>query len=178
MSEDKKFDLKKEIFSWVKTIIICLIIAKIITGFLILNAKVPTPSMEQTIMVNDRLIGNRLYKYGNHERLDIVVFKYPLDPTGETIYVKRLIGLPGETIDIVDGIVYVDGEALVEPYVNGIPYGSFGPYIVPEGEYFMLGDNRNNSEDSRFWGFVSEDEILSNILFRYYPSFGWLDGKY
>ena len=102
--------------------------------------------MEQTIMTGDRVFGNRLaYKTKDQERFDIVIFKYPDDPS--QLFVKRVIGLPGETVNIVDGKVYINDseEPLDDSFCPETPQGSFGPYEVPEGCYFMLGDNRNHS---------------------------------
>lgn len=123
-------------------------------------------------MVGDRVIGLRFaYWFSEPERGDIVIFRYP--DNEEKIYIKRVIGLPGETVEIIDGKVYIDGseQPLQEDYVNGVPTGNYGPYVVPENSYFMLGDNRGNSEDSRFWTnkFVKKEKILAKAVVRYYP---------
>lgn len=128
--------------------------------------------MKNTIMIGDRIFGNRLaYQFQEPERGDIVIFKFP--DNEKEIYIKRLIGLPGDEIIIRGGLVYLNGseEPLDEPYILGPPSGDFGPYVVPEDCYFMMGDNRNNSNDSRFWeqSFVTEDEILAKAFLRYYP---------
>lgn len=171
MTREKKEKVKKEIISWVKTIIAAVIIAIIANTFIIVNAKVPTGSMENTIMSNDRIIAFRFsYKFSEPERGDIIVFKYPDDEN--ILYVKRIIGLPGESLMMMDGEVYIDGEALEEPYLKEDAYGTYGPYVIPDGHYFMMGDNRNLSWDSRFWEntFVPEENILGKGVFRYYPS--------
>lgn len=169
----EKTDMKTEILSWIKTIAAAVVVAWLITTFLIVNANVPTGSMETTIMPKDRIIANRLqYKLSKPERFDIVVFKYPDDES--ILYIKRVIGMPGETIEIKDGKVYVDGssEPLDDHFIKEETFGNWGPYNVPEGCYFMLGDNRNNSKDSRYWNnkFVSEDKILGKAILRYFPS--------
>ncbi len=174
--EPEPFDIKKEIFSWTYTIVICFIIAFFINRFIIINANVPTGSMESTIMTGDRVIATRYsYWFSSPKRGDIVVFEYPDDPS--QYYVKRVAGLPGDTVEILDGIVYINGEVLDEPYLKETPYGDYGPYSVPEDSYFMLGDNRNYSEDSRYWDntYVSEDAILAKVMFRYWPSIGLID---
>lgn len=167
-------NIGSEVFSWVKTILFALVLALMINNFVIVNAQVPTGSMESTIMPNDRIVAFRLsYLFGKPERGDVVVFLYPDDE--EIYYVKRVIGMPGETVEVIDGQVFINGsdEPLEEDYLKEEGVGSFGPYEVPEGSYFMMGDNRNNSLDSRYWTnkFVSEDKILGKVFFRYYPSF-------
>lgn len=169
--------VKKEVFSWVKTILLAAILAGAVNSFLIVNAEVPTGSMENTIMAGDRILALRTsYWFGEPERGDITVFRYPDDPTGNTLYVKRIIGLPGDTVQVEDGEVFVNGETLEEDYIAEITDGDFGPYTVPEGCYFMMGDNRNHSVDSRFWEdkFVEKDEILGKVVLRYYKGFKWI----
>jgi signal peptidase I len=133
--------------------------------------------MENTIMSHSRVIGSRLsYLFGDPERGDVVIFHYPDDITGKTYYVKRIIGMPGETVTIVDGKVYIDGSdtPLDEPYLAEPMEGSYGPYTVPEGCYFMMGDNRNNSMDARFWKnkYVEKDKIIAKVLLCYFPRIG------
>lgn len=172
-TEPEKNSIGSEIWSWVKTILLALLLAIFINTCVIVNATVPTGSMENTIMPKDRILAFRLsYVLSEPERGDVVVFRYPDDPTGDTLYVKRVIGLPGETIEVKDGVVFVDNVGLEETYLKEETYGDFGPYEVPEDSYFMMGDNRNNSLDSRYWSnkFVEEDEILGKVFIRYFPS--------
>ena len=164
--------VKDEIISWVLTIAIALIVAFAINSFVIVNAKVPTGSMENTIMPKDRFIANRLaYINDSPERGDIVVFKYPDDES--QLFIKRIIGLPGETVEIRDGHIYIDGssEPLEDVETKEYMVGNYGPYTVPEGCYFVMGDNRNDSKDSRYWinPYVSKDKILGKAVFRYWP---------
>ncbi|MGN0203375.1 MAG: signal peptidase I [Coprococcus sp.] len=176
MSENNKVSIKAEIFSWIKVILSAVIIAFIVDSFIIANAVVPTGSMETTIPAGSRIMGFRLYYYfAEPERGDIVIFKYPDDEKID--YLKRIIGLPGETVEIIRGRVYIDGELLEEPYLSEEPTGDFGPYEVPEGCYFMLGDNRAVSKDARYWEntYVSRDKIIAKAFFMYYPSLRWLD---
>lgn len=145
---------------------------------LIVNANIPSGSMENTIHPGDRVIGSRLaYLSQDPQRTDIIIFRFPDDES--QVFIKRIIGLPGEEIQIVAGAVYIDGAQapLEEEYLKEIPQGSFGPYVVPEDSYFVMGDNRNNSHDSRFWEnhFVSRDEILAKAWFQYYPRIGLVD---
>ncbi len=168
--EMEKDSILREIWEWVTVIGAAVIISLLINTFIIVNCVVPTSSMERTIMSNDRLIGFRLaYLFDDPERGDILIFKYPDDES--ILYVKRLIGMPGDTVEIYDGKVYVNGEELEEPYLSVVTEGTFGPYEVPEGHYFMMGDNRNNSADSRFWThtYLSRKKIVGKAGFRYWP---------
>ena len=174
--EEEPFSWKKEIISWIQIIVAAVIIALVLNNFIIANSRVPTGSMENTIMSKSRVIGSRLsYLTSDPERGDVVIFHFPDDPTGKIYYVKRVIGLPGETVNVVDGKVYInDSEIpLDDSFVPEKPRGSFGPYEVPENSYFVLGDNRNHSKDSRCWkstSFVTFDEIVGKAVIRYYPS--------
>ncbi len=167
-----KFDKRffKEVVNTILMLLACIAIAKMINSFIIVNARVPSASMETTIMTNDRLVANRLaYVFDTPERGDIVVFEAPDDP--EKLYIKRVIGTPGDKVEIVDGYLYLNDQLVDEPYLKEPMVGSFGPYYVPEDNYFMLGDNRNNSLDARYWRntYVPEDTILGKAVFTYYP---------
>ena len=178
MEDEKKRTARKEVFSWVRMFAIVIIVVFVLTQFIIINAKIPSGSMENTIMTHDRLIGFRFaYWFDEPQRGDIILFEYPVDE--KQIYIKRVIGLPGETVEIRDGKVYIDDSdtPLDEPYVKGVPTGDYGPYVVPEGCYFMMGDNRNDSLDSRFWNntYVKENKIIAKALFRYFPKPGKIE---
>lgn len=167
-----------ELFSWIKTIVLAVVIAVFINSVVIVNATVPTGSMENTIMPGDRIIALRLtYYFSEPQRGDIVVFKYPDDES--TLYVKRVIGLPGETVEVKDGKVYINGadKPLNDDFVKDEPVGDYGPYEVPEDCYFMMGDNRNNSLDSRFWvnKYVQKNKILGKVYFKYFKGFEMLN---
>ncbi len=166
----------RELFSWVMVVVCAFILAFVITRYIIIKAEVPTGSMISTIQIDDRLIGNRLaYLFSNPKRGDIVIFPYP-DNEKET-YIKRIVGLPGETIEIVEGVLYIDGKVYEEPYLNEpMKKENCGPFLVPEGHYFMMGDNRNHSWDSRYWTnhYVAKDKILGKAWLRYEPSWGLL----
>lgn len=164
----------RELLSYIKIIVIAIGIAYICNQFIIVNAKVPTGSMKDTILENDRLIGFRLsYLFSKPQRLDVVIFKYPDDETQN--YVKRIIGLPGDVVEIKQGHVFVNSEELDESsYIREqmIDNNQDMTYCVPEGHYFMMGDNRNSSLDSRYWKitYVAEDKILAKAIFKYYSS--------
>ena len=168
--KDHKESIGQEILSYIKILAVAIIVAFLFTRFIIVNAQVPSGSMENTILTGDRLIGFRLaYLFHEPERGDIVIFKYPDDESQN--FVKRVIGIPGDVI-IRNGYVYVNGEMLEENYIRE-PMNSDGEdltYVVPSGSYFMLGDNRNNSKDSRYWTntFVSKDKIIAKVSFRYF----------
>ena len=159
-----------DLLDWVKVIVIAVAIALFLNYFVVINSRVPSGSMEPTIETGSRMIGLRLsYTFNSPERGDIIIFKYPDDES--VYYVKRIIGLPGETVEIKDGFVYIDGQILTEDYLTVTTEGDFGPYEVPEGCYFVLGDNRNNSHDSRYWTntYVPEENIVGKALFCYWP---------
>lgn len=175
--EEESFSWKKEIFGWVQTIIFAMFLAFIVNSFLVVNAKVPTGSMENTVMTGDRILAWRgSYWFNDPEAGDIIVFKYPDDPTGETLYLKRIIGVGGDTVLIKEGNVYVNDEIVDEPFIKETTFGNFGPFEVPEGHSFVMGDNRNSSEDSRYWKntYVEDEDILGKVIFRYFKEFAWL----
>lgn len=186
----KKFEFEnpivKEIFSYVVVIIAALLLGWLINTFILSNNTIPTGSMIPTIPEESRIFGNRLtYKFSDPERGDIVVFKYPVDES--QLFIKRVIGLPGETIQVKDGNVYINGDILDESdYLNVVTEGEFGPYEIPQDSYFMMGDNRNESSDSRFWNIraqedgltvdsnhdyttVKKDKLVSKAFIMYYP---------
>ncbi len=178
--QEKPTSVKKEVLSWVMTFVAAILIVVFAQTFLIINAQVPTGSMVNTIQEGDRIFTFRLsYLFDDPQRGDIIVFRYP-DNEKER-FTKRVIGLPGERVEIRDGKVYInDSETpLDEPYVNGTPTGNFGPYEVPEDCYFMLGDNRNDSLDARYWQntYLHKDKILGKVIFSYYPDFKWLNER-
>ncbi|MDU0938678.1 MAG: signal peptidase I [Clostridiales bacterium] len=169
--DKKKKEVRKEAMAYFKIIISAVAIAVVLVLFIIMNAKVPSGSMKDTINEGDRIVGLRLaYAFSSPKRGDIIIFKYPDNES--TKYVKRVIGLPGDTVSFKDGDVYINGEKLNEPYLKTqhSTYTSVESYTVPEGSYFMLGDNRENSKDSRFWNntYVKKQKILAKVMFRYY----------
>ena len=177
-----------EIWDYIKMVIVVVLIVAVVNNVVLINAKIPSESMEKTVMTGDRLFGYRLAyginldlfgkqivskKFKDPERFDIVIFKYPDDES--QLYIKRLIGLPGETVEIKGGKVYIDGAEtpLDDSFTPEMPRPEdLGPYVVPEDCYFMMGDNRNHSWDSRRWEntFVQFDQIVGKAIVRYFPS--------
>ncbi|MCL2462142.1 MAG: signal peptidase I [Defluviitaleaceae bacterium] len=186
MNPEIRSEVIRNTVAWLKIIFIVFIAALFIDNVVIVNANVPTASMMDTVQPDDRLIASRLaYLITQPKRYDIVVLRYPDDRS--KLFVKRIIGLPGETVNIRGGEVYITGPDGVEDPTplddSFLPEPAddqdFGPYEVPDGCYFMLGDNRNYSLDSRDWTntYVPRNDIVGKVLFRYYPHFKWLLGK-
>ena len=175
--EKEPFDLKAEILSWVQIIVCAVAIALCMNTFIIANSRVPSASMETTIMTGDRVIGSRLtYKlFDDPERGDIIIFRWP--DNEKILFVKRIIGVPGDTVEIRDGQVYLNGSdtPLEEPYIREPMESEPGTmqFTVPEDAYFCMGDNRNESMDARYWHntFVYRDKIIAKVCFRYWPGF-------
>lgn len=191
--EEQKALTRKEIFSWIRMFVLVVVIVFVTLRFVIINARIPSGSMETTIMTGDRLIGFRFsYWFQDPERGDIVLFAYPLDE--KQTYIKRVIGLPGETVDIVDGKIYINGSdiPLTENYLpEEWVWENDGYHLeVPEDCYFVMGDNRNDSADGRVWPeyalmqglvsteeeaenyhFVERDEIKGKAIFTYFRHF-------
>lgn len=179
--EKEKVDPKKEFFSWVRIFVVAIALALCINNFLIINANVPSGSMENTIMTGSRMIGLRTaYWFKEPQRGEIIIFKYPDDESEN--FVKRVIGLPGEKVTIKDSKIYINDskEPLKETYLKEDWYWENGSeesggelvYQVPEDSYFVLGDNRNNSNDSRLWtttNYVSKSKIIAKAEFVYWP---------
>lgn len=165
--------------SWIVSgLAVGIVLALVLRSFVFGVYYVPSSSMVDTIQEGDLIFGEKVSLYfSDPEPGDVVIFDSPLDED-ETL-VKRVIAVGGQTIDLVDGVVYVDGEALDEPYVEGKPTeslsdlaGSAGisyPYTVPEGSLWVMGDNRTNSKDSRYFGPVSVDSVTSRAILIYWP---------
>ncbi|MBO7401819.1 MAG: signal peptidase I [Lachnospiraceae bacterium] len=160
----------REVLSYVFYIALAVCIALLWRTFVLMKVEVVSGSMQNTLKINDRLMVSKLpFIFGKIERGDIVVFHFPDDES--QIFVKRVIGLPGETVDIVGGRIFIDGTPLAESYVSTIDTADYGPYLVPSGCYFVLGDNRANSWDARKWTntYVMDSQIIGKALFRYKP---------
>ena len=172
--QEEKTSPLREALSWVFTFAAAILVALVLKNFVIINATVPTGSMENTIMPGDDLFGFRLaYQFSEPKRGDIIIFKYPDDE--EEKYVKRIIGLPGETVRISNAKVYIDDSEtpLQEEYLKDEWTVATGPFEfkVPEGCYFVMGDNRNDSWDARYWDntYVAREKIIGKAEWVYFP---------
>lgn len=171
---EKKGSILWEICSWILTFALAIGLALALKNYVIINATVPTGSMEHTIEPGDDLFGLRLtYRFSEVQRGDIIIFRFPDDETQK--YVKRVIGLPGETVTVNDGKIYIDDSEtpLEEPYMKDEWVQDTGPFEfeIPEDSYLVMGDNRNDSYDARYWEntYVTRDEIIGKAYMIYYP---------
>jgi len=177
---------------YVETFVIALLIALFVRAFVVQAFKIPSGSMEPTLLVGDHilvnkfiygirmpLIGKKLFTLKKPRRGDVIVFIYPLDKSKD--FIKRAIGLEGEKVEIKGQKIYINDRLLNDPWgvyrqahsFSGLhAKDNFGPVIVPTGSLFVLGDNRDNSQDSRYWGFVSIDEVLGKAFIIYW-SWDW-----
>lgn len=189
MSDFKKSTIRE----YFESIVIAVILALFIRTFIVQAFKIPTGSMENNLLIGDHLLVNK-FVFGPTplaigravlpvrpiHRRDIIVFKYPDEP--ERDFIKRVIGLPGETVELRNKKVYIDGKPLDEPYVHFLAPPSpdyqeitsldvrerFGPVTVPPDHYFVMGDNRDNSQDSRYWGFLPRNYVKGKALLIYW----------
>jgi signal peptidase I len=170
-SKGNKSSLKRFLIDVSETLILSVVL------FLIINAisariRIESISMQPTLYEGDFVIVNRLaYKLGEPGRGDVVVFHFPPDPQREP-YIKRVVGLPGETVRINQGHVFVNDIAIREPYIKASPNYQ-GEWHVPEGQLFVLGDNRNNSSDSHSWGMVPLENVIGKAEVIYLPISHW-----
>ncbi len=180
---DDQFNIKKEIYEWIKALLLSLIIFVILNTF-IATTTVYSTSMLPTLIEGDRLILN---KTNNVQRGDIVSFESDMKLTKRDLaslntlqklmigkntkknLIKRVIGMPGDTLEIINGIVYINGKKIDEPYINSISGETMDIGTIPRHKYFMMGDNRAVSLDSRQIGFIDEEKIIGRAIFRFYP---------
>jgi signal peptidase I len=156
----------------VETLDACLfaaLLSLVIITFVVQAFYIPSGSMEPTLMIDDRILVAKFeYRLGSPHRGDVIVFRYPLNPQRD--FVKRVIGLPGDRARLRDGVVYIGNQPISEKsYTIKPDFGNYGPVTVPPNHYFVLGDNRNNSEDSRFFGYVPRGNIIGKAVFIYWP---------
>jgi signal peptidase I len=157
---------------WVVVIVGALLVAFVVKTFLFQAFFIPSVSMDPTLKVGDRVLVNKLsYDFHDVRRGDIVVFKAPPGENSATVkdLIKRVIGLPGETVESRDGQIVVDGQALKEPYLHGVTTGAMETKKIPPGHVWVMGDNRPNSKDSRFFGAIDEHLIVGRAFVRVWP---------
>jgi signal peptidase I len=191
MTEFKKSTIRE----YFESIVIAVILALFIRTFVVQAFKIPTGSMEENLLIGDHLLVNKfvfgpslsdveraLLPIGTIQRRDVIVFKYPEEPDRD--FIKRVIGLPGETVELRAKKVYINGVALDEPYAHYLQPGPtspdlqevtsfdvrdrYGPITVPADQYFVMGDNRDNSQDSRYWGFLPRGYVKGKALLIYW----------
>jgi signal peptidase I len=179
---------KSKVREYAESLIIALLIALLVRSFVVQAFKIPSSSMEPTLLVGDHLLVNRLSyvikvpftdiviaDLGEPDRGDVVVFTYPKDRSKD--FIKRVIGKDGDVIEIKNKVVYVNGQKMKDPHarfaedsvIPGVmsPRDNLGPFTVPKDSYFVMGDNRDRSLDSRFWGFVKKDDLIGRALITY-----------
>jgi signal peptidase I len=183
---------KSTLREYTESSVIAVILALFVRTWIVQAFKIPTGSMENNLLIGDHLlvnkfvfgptassVGRTLLPVRDIRRGDVIVFKYPDEPDRD--FIKRVIGLPGETLELRAKKVYIDGQPLDEPYVHFLEPASdsqettsfdvrerYGPVRVPEGQYFVMGDNRDNSQDSRYWGFLPRNYVKGRALMIYW----------
>lgn len=151
-----------------KTLIIAFILAQLIMVSVAQAFQVEQYSMEPTLLPHDRVLVVKFsYRLRSPHRGDVIVLRYPLNP--QRNYIKRIVAVPGDTLEVKSGALYVNGTRINEPYLNGSPQGNYGPFSVPTDSVFVMGDNRNNSEDSRAFGALKKEFIVGQALLVYWP---------
>jgi signal peptidase I len=189
VATNEKTSKKSILLEYAKSLLIALVLALFVRTFFVQAYKIPSGSMLETLKIGDHILVEK-FLFGTHipftdivvlpikepKRGDVVVFRYPLDPNLD--FIKRIIALPGDTVQGINKDIYVNGKRLKEPYVQHIdnfvlpayisPRDNFGPLRVPKDSYFAMGDNRDNSKDSRFWGFVPRHNIKGKAMVIYF----------
>ncbi|MBI3327760.1 MAG: signal peptidase I [Nitrospinae bacterium] len=202
-AQTERSDERKSLFrEYAESIIIAIVLALVIRAFVVQAFKIPSGSMEDTLLIGDHILVNKfaygiqipfvefkLHLFGllgSPGRGDIIVFPFPRDPSRD--FIKRVVGLPGDRIQVHNHHVYLNGGALKEPFVKldeqmalrSSPYRNWGPEVVPPGKLFVMGDNRDNSADSRDWGFLEDEKVKGRAFMIYWswdgsaPKVAWL----
>lgn len=162
----------RELLEWVGTLAVAVVIALVVRTFIFEPVKVDGNSMADTLHNGEIMFVTKWeYHTGDPERFDVVICHYP--DRGNTNFVKRVVGLPGDTVAVLDGYLYVNGEKYEEEYLTHRPDYNLAPYVVPEGEYFVLGDNRSNSNDSHRIGPIDREMIVGHVRSVFFPFDSW-----
>ena len=177
----EKRSSRRAILEYVGLAVVAVAVALLIQAFLVKPYRIPSPSMEDTLLIGDRVLVDRIsWRFSDPSRGDIVVFHSPMPGP---VLIKRVVGMPGDTVSLKDGAVYINGQKLDEPYVRrvdgrteqtepfptGLPWSLQQPYRVPAGSYFLMGDNRPDSGDSRAFGPVARGRLVGRAFGRYWP---------
>lgn len=171
-----KAKTKHAVLEWIETLLVAAIIALVVRTFVTSPYKIPTSSMEPTLLVGDRIFVNKfIYRFRAPQRGEVIVFRFPLSP--KRAFIKRLAAIEGEAVEIINGDLFVDGKVLTEPptmmereYHNRGDFGRSGEEVkVPERSFYVLGDNSLNSQDSRYWGFVPEKNLIGKASLIWWP---------
>lgn len=178
---DEVVSTGRTVLEYIVLAVVAIAVALLIQAFLVKPYRIPSPSMEDTLLIGDRVLVDRIsWRFSEPRRGDVTVFPSPM--LGQVL-IKRIVGMPGETLSLRDGAVYVDGKRLKEPYVrrvngrpepsapfgNGLAWSLQQPYTVPDDSYFMMGDNRTDSGDSREFGPVKRSQLVGRAFARYWP---------
>lgn len=169
--DDERSRLRGTI-EWLVVLGSAVVVALLLRAFLFQAFYIPSESMEETLRIDDRVLVNKLsYRLHEVHRGDVVVFRRPEEDAGQfRDLIKRVIGLSGETIEARDNTIYINGQVLIEPYLTpGEVIGDFGPVEIPDGELFVMGDNRDNSGDSRVFGTIETERIIGRAFFLFWP---------
>ncbi len=187
---------KSKLREYFQVIVVSIVLALIVRTYIVQAFRIPSGSMEDTLLVGDFLLVSKfIYRFTDPKPGDVIVFKYPLDPRRD--FIKRCVAVGGQTVQIKDKMLYVDGKAVANPreskFVDPKVYATganardnFGPVRVPAGHLFMMGDNRDNSRDSRYWGFLDRRFIKGRAFMLYFsweqlpgdPKLAWREGPF
>lgn len=155
--------------TWLQAAVVTVVLFFFLVMFVVQGFAVSGSCMEPNLWTGERVLGNKfIYRFKTPARGDVIVFNYPRDP--KRAFIKRIVGLPGETIEIHNGQVFIDQRPLTEPYLVRAPHGDFGPERIKNGNLFVMGDYRDNSRDSRDWGELPVKSIRAKAWARYWPA--------
>lgn len=164
-----KEKFKRWSWEWVETIVVALVLALIIRALLVQVFWIPSSSMEPTLNIQDRIVVNKfIYHFREPKRFEVIVFRFPSKETKKD-FIKRIIGLPGEKIELKLGDLYVNDKKIEETHIMNQDYANYGPIQIPEKSYFCMGDNRPQSADSRVWGYVPRKNIYGPAFLKIWP---------
>lgn len=163
--------LKHWLIDWAETIVVALVLALIIRAFFLQVFWIPSGSMEPTLDIGDRIVVNKvLYNFRQPKRLEVIVFRaVPAMGEEKKDLIKRVVGLPGESLQLKSGIIYINGQPVEEKHPENQDFANFGPLTIPPDSFFVMGDNRPASADSRYWGFLPRKNIIGQAFIRIWP---------